>query len=1633
MVIPGNIGYLNQFFSVQIFTENGAPAGSGLSVFNVQARLNLPPGPDGIRSTNYTRPGDDPLRMARVGAQAEIRDVQPLLGPAPERLGRFQPGQQGSAEFLVEGLQEGLHLLDLDLTADLDGLAAGTVQIRGKAAGSVLVRNPKFSLAFSHPKTIRTGEPYTAYVTVLNTSDVPANQLSITLRGASLSGGVLESPEVVSLGDVAPGQTATAAFRVRAQRTGFIRFSNLTTGESSVQGRFNLSMGVDERGVELSPDSLAMPDFVDRLPADLVDAANRVLGQALSAATAPILPAGVKAVSRSTLTRRLLELAEAGQRLQLGDATNRVLADLLLDWQGGRIGSVFGQTALVRSTVGVGGTTVVPADPGFDQILRSTDAGREFRQVLWERMESADPLNAFQRLADRSGDFAGRSEAWWIAASGNPDVVAEAETTDGSATPTTSAIADTAGYSGGRGSWIAGRTETHRLFRFRVLKDVAGADFSVLHLGTNGVGTRWQWTSVSATAGSCLTFDPADPGGRLLADVQCDGLPDSELPPTILPVQELAPLILAVKQDTDVSLARPLQRCTAGPANNYGNVIGVLFSKPMLQTNVNVPSAFRLDNGIAGAGVQVQPGGRVALVSLNEGISAIRERQLTLTGIRDLRGTAVPSTPQTIHTTFGDGIALNGRVLRADGSAAIGVPVTVTYYDPWKDPFDRCDPVVVTHIAQKYTDTNGAFSFDFVHASVGFTVSAVDTGGLTVEAVQAILDATEADTFAGERLIARMGVTNTLASLGVASVADAARFVEGLDRAVWSDSVPLTSARIGKEQTIALRFRGRGIVSGRVLEANGSTPVPNAAVNLYPDPDSRELVRGILTGSDGRFEFRGVPLGLFTVQVKSPFGHFRTVSGNLTRVRETNEVEIVLTAPEQREIIRTAVVGRVVEPDTQDGHARAKVFLRHVAFGLVAALSADQEGFFSAEDLPTGNYTVEAYSQDGRRRGTGVGEAVSGHSAFFTVTLNGTGVVVGRVENSTGQPVAQALVAGGEAIVRTGPDGTFRLNGVPLGARQVSAGLEGTLAPGGFPRLGSASVQVLPGVDNFVVVRLRAAGSVTGRVLDANGLPQPRIKVAIPIPQQGFAWVEADDDGQFEFPGMSPGEYIVSAPSPPVTEDTETLLNDALGQGDEEVLAAVGRAVDSIQTVINRRYGDAPLVPSGAFGFTRVVVRGDGDVAQADIQFLPTGVVGGTVLNDQGVPIGARLRLTGLGLNERGEPVTRILGDRDSDAATGAYRFSGLPLGPWAVQAASPFYPTVLLTNGVTSRDELSVSNLVMQFPPRRATHGRLAGTVVNPDGTPVGAGARVRINFSDDYEIQTDGNGVFDTQIQVPAGGYQITVFDPSTGLRGQLQASVLAGITNQVTVPLLGLGSLTLQVRQANGSPAVQAQIRVTKAGYPNDLFDGVTDANGVFHLSNLFTGRYVSVAFLEALPGWKVTCSSMSRLDAEGSGILTLGPTGTIRGFMRQRDGTPIAFARISVGQVAFPVTDAQDSLRSPRLGPDLHLSGREPVSGRLALTSAILNRDGQIVDVSLIELPQGELAGTVFQEDVAGPVAGAEVTLIPSEGGLSPNRFLTTGPDGRYHFPGNTRCVSPGRQQDLSRPRNVQNHGRRNLSY
>jgi hypothetical protein len=149
------------------------------------------------------------------------------------------------------------------------------------------VRNPKFSLAFTHPRTIRAGEPYTESVTLLNTSLTPANLVSVTLPEASLSGAIFEpgTPEVAELGTILPARRRPH-IRLRAQRT--VRSLELTSDATSSAAS----------GCGWAWTSAACRSPIDRLPEFADDCANsrprvpieRYLGQALSAATAAQLP-----------------------------------------------------------------------------------------------------------------------------------------------------------------------------------------------------------------------------------------------------------------------------------------------------------------------------------------------------------------------------------------------------------------------------------------------------------------------------------------------------------------------------------------------------------------------------------------------------------------------------------------------------------------------------------------------------------------------------------------------------------------------------------------------------------------------------------------------------------------------------------------------------------------------------------------------------------------------------------------------------------------------------------------------------------------------------------------------------------------------------------------------------------------------------------------------------------------------------------------------------------------------------------------------------------------------------------------------------------------------------------------------
>lgn len=1619
MVIPGNVGFLNQFFSVQLFTENGAPNGSGLSVVNVQGRLKLPNGPDGIAAATHDAPGDDPLRFARLGANREVQPVQAVVrvgadgkvGTADD-IPRLLPGDSGQAEFLVEGLHEGLHVMDIELTASLEGLAAGPVRIVGKAAGSVLVRNPNFSITFSHPKTIRSGEPYEAAVTVLNTSPSRANQVSVTLPSSSLSGTVFEGDQqpTVFLGDIPPGQSATARYRMRSQRTGSIRFSNLTVGDDASTGRFLLTMGVDERGVALSGDTIGLPGLVTNLPPGIRRAADRMLGQALSLATAGVVPVGVLRLDRSVVTRRSLDLAEAGQRILYGDATNRVLLDLMLDWQGGRSFQV-----------------------GWDQILRETDAGREWREAVMAELALHAPQGPSRLLESAGPDLAGRGESWLLAAfDGGPGEVTLRRGTS-EAGIRRSAIPGAVAYGGTNAGWLVVRdpgSDPADLVRWSLTGDAA-TRLNGLVLGTNGVGRAVAWELVSRTG--CHDWNPFPASAELRSDATCNGNPGVPSVGTATPVMELPPELVSIRQDLEVLVGRPVKPCPLPGIGNYANVVAALFSKPMSQDRVNVPAAYRVEDGSTAATVQIQPGGRVALLTLQRPVGGLIPRTVSVdAAVTDPRGHPIADRSRSILSSSRAGVAVRGRVVRSGGSPVAGIPVTLVYRDSVDTLFD-CQKWIFRP-SQVLTDTNGDFGFDFVLAGIPYTVATTDTSALSAEGTALILESSVAGVVQGDRLreIANSErFQNTLLGMFAAgSVGEAIAQAEGLDRATVDDLVDPGSRREGTVVPMILTFRGRGTVEGVVTQADGVTPVANAAVNLFPDTASRELGRGVFSDSEGRFAFHGVPLGVFSLKVEDSAGRLRILDDALDTPGEVRRISVRFNALAEP---RTSVAGRVAEADRRTAHPGARVLIgtgqdKFARFRAFAETTVDGEGRWEFTDVPVGNFSLVALSADGRRvTGTERLTLREGETPFVVLALQGSALVRGRVLTAAGERgVGNALVTGGREIVRTDEQGFFEIQGVAFGRRRFEAGVKRSVTGGpaesdppfDFPRFGSAEVEVLPGDDNLVLIRLTPAARVVGLVLDAEGRPMPGAMVCHPE-DEGFSFVRADRDGRFLWEGLPLGQsYQLSAPSvsPPVN-DTSVPTEDEI-QADPE--AAFNRALKVFMGVNDPLLnGEGAAFNPPSFDETMVTLNFDGETREVTFRMRPLGRIAGLVETSQGIPIGARVRVSGPGLSPKMNPGFVIRGDVDSDAAAGTWEVREVAVGQIQVQAASPFFPQVISTQVITDPLDRDSTNVVLRFPAAREVNGRLAGRVFHPDGTLVGADVSVAIGFGD-LVIRTEADGRFDTRFGLPAirdgapgVDYVVTATNTFDGTVGRSIARVLPTGTNAlgnlVDVRLLGKGGLRIRVLRADGTPAAGAIVRAEGVSFPNEVAEGTTDSLGEVAFGGLSEGAYGVRVELQAgvIRIFGRAAATVVR-DAEAAAVVTLEGTASIAGRFLRRDGvTPVAFAQVTVVEgfeaVGSATTDGSGAFAIDALPMGtFRLESSDPVTGRAGRLTFHLQVPGEVRQLQLLEQSLAEVTGTVVNSARTGPAAGARVSLSVGTSGVVQNRTVTTGPDGGFRF-------------------------------
>jgi hypothetical protein len=651
-----------------------------------------------------------------------------------------------------------------------------------------------------------------------------------------------------------------------------------------------------------------------------------------------------------------------------------------------------------------------------------------------------------------------------------------------------------------------------------------------------------------------------------------------------------------------------------------------------------------------------------------------------------------------------------------------------------------------------------------------------------------------------------------------------------------------------------------------------------------------------------------------------------------------------------------------------------------------------------------------------------------------SIVMESVGSVEGVVFDGSGQLMAGAIVAGGLELVETDANGFFRIDGVPAGQRTIQAG-----DPVSRKR-GSATVNVVPGQTVTAAITLESRATIRGRVLDAAGNPVPRATVRIPA-EGGFTFVFANNQGAFTFPDLPLGDHLLQAPGPSQESLIEWMRENGIDPrrafttgdvppelgGDPEpsggdvnrVIQAYKEALKIFLNVNEAALTGLPIEDLGGFGWNKVRLFQDDTVQVADIRFLEQGLVGGTTVDSQMRPTGALTRIRALKVGIKGHPLFGEIARRNSDAATGQFLYTGIPRfdlatfqatgirADFQVEAATPFSPVILSQLGQLNTATPDRTDLVLRFPSPDETNGRITGLVLMPDGvTPAPANTQVAISFGD-LVVRTDDTGRFDARLPIPANIYTVTAQTLVGGLRGRTVAIVPPRGDVDVVVQLLGLGSVTIDVVRPGGAPVTDAVVTLQRGSFPSERLQLPTNANGRVQFLNVSEGPF-SVEAVEQVTGLSGRTSGTVVRDQDVALPLTIVASGIVTGtFVTAATGAPIAFAQIALtsGSLrAYTTTDESGrfELQSIPMGT-FTINATDPLSGRTGRGSGQMQFEGQVVDVTVVQVPRGSVTGFVFNADGVTPIPAARVQLDGS-GPIAERLVVSTGPDGRFRFEG-----------------------------
>ncbi|MEM7480682.1 MAG: carboxypeptidase regulatory-like domain-containing protein [Acidobacteriota bacterium] len=1572
ILFPSEVSLLNQFFSVVLVAKNDAPEGDPLVIRDLMARVILPPG----------------LRMAETEPPTPLGVPVPVRVPGPDGLLgtgddlTFLIAQaEGQAEVVVEGRQQGTHVVEFQLEGVLDGLPGGVERVTGLARGAVVVRDPTLAMTVTHPDVVRNDEQYKLSVTVTNTSSQPLNLVSVSLPPGGLSGVELLTSGQQTIPSLPPAESEVVEFGLRSLRTGRVVATSVKSG-SLIDPTFELTVGVGDAGIPLSPDALILPRSVEQLPAAVQRHALGLLGLGFSLSSAPesATTSGLPRLSREQIDEKAYWLAQAGRHVALGEDSFDSLAVVAAEWAGAR-----------------------DRDWEWDELRRITQRGGFWASALAHTFAAEAAATsgraAFERFA-RTTSFLGPLAGAVVEGSAARLEVASRTTGDRLSGEGSDPLrirelsfADLYGLGAeGQMALLAGAEAGG--YQVRLTAEGGSADTLTLWLPDGAGGSRWvDFTGIALPPGglAIVDFAPSDSLFTLFVDRTGDGLVNEEIPGavstlTLRPFTAVAAVQNAEEDPSghivDVLLTQDLDLASLLPLDpGRFSLPGKVSNGGLVPVEEDIANHFET---VAENPFEGLRNSRIVRVIFDNPISPYVAHALTIRDLSSVAGATLSGVTLPVTTTVTEpGTQVEGTVLGPDGQPvpfALVELYEVDFFYHYPTPCRRHKTAAVR------ADSAGRFSFDYVRqtrCSDVFTLVGTDP----VSGYRG--DARGRMRFAGgsqqlDILMLGRGTLRGRVSYEDGTVPESPRvvayspvFFEGSEARVFADGryevsgVPVGTVSLAATdregssvfQTVELPTAGSvverdlviirrspddstGDVQGTVFEADGITPVFDAYVALYVDGELAGVENSDL---DGSFDFGTVPAGRAEIEA---FDGETGLSGAQVffdiAADQVNDIALLLSDERgtvEGTVYRQEITGQVPV-------AGAVVWVSGTPFSTVT----DAAGFYQLDSVFAGERTVLAADLDRQLQASAAvtvngGGAVTFRDLIFPGASVGSGIS-GEVLGFSGDPVPGALVhiatGGGRwwHEVATDALGRFTLPELAPGSYELHA-VDGAAGA-------SKTVTIrFEGETPFVGLRFKK-GSIRGTVRFENASGdlvgvQSLVTYRTTVVQEGLVgldWsphtIETAADGSFEIPDALVGPYSLHVSNPFHGE--------------------------------RRIHGDLVF---------------HGEVAEHDVLFQENGTIRVQVLDWDGeTPLpGARVDLQHPAFS-----LYDLIADEE-----GRVTFELVPPvgGRFPIEAEITSGSLFRRARGWVRFNRFGQELDIEIVMPRQGT---VSGFVEDASGNPVpGAVVTLREHaFPGRWVTQNaDGEGSF-RFTNIFAGTVSLAAKAPSLGGLGS-KATVELASEGQEVYTLLQLeatGEIVGRVLSPlTGEPVPSVQVSIYRHGH--GLFDSLTAAaDGTYRFQLLPLGQYRV---------WVFDPATGRHGEREGAWVefnqhvreadVTLEVRGEIDGHLSDPGsghGVPGATIRAAVHSlvpfVTYSSTDVEgyfEFLGIPE--STFRLDTREPEGRRRASGSGSINAEGERVTVDLVLEASGSVTGTVLNPPGAptGPFASVN-TLIYQDG-------------------------------------------------